>query len=79
MPIPSVRFSRTDTHKSVDIFYDPTCVKADPKQMELMKVILQGTASKEEKKEFGRLWQHRVKKILIDNFDNAEIIRVQTV
>lgn len=76
-PVPSVRFTRTDTHKSVDVFYDPSSVQADPKQMALMKTMMQGTASQEEKKEFARLWQERVKRILIDSFDNPDVIRVQ--
>lgn len=79
LPIPSVRFSRTDTNKSVDVFYDPSPVQADPKQMVLMKMIMQDKASQEEKQEFGKLWQERVKSILIDNFSNPDVISVRSV
>ncbi|PHR57536.1 MAG: hypothetical protein COA44_05725 [Arcobacter sp.] len=74
--LPSLRFTRTDTNKSVDVFYDPTSIKVEPRQMQLMKAIMQGSASQEEKQEFGELWQDRVKRILVDNFNNVDIIRV---
>lgn len=77
--VPSIRFSRTDTNKSVDIFYDPSSIPPDPRQMQLMPTILAGKAGIEEKKEFGTLWQERVKKILVDNFQNAAVIRVVDV
>ena len=77
--VPSVRFTRLDKQKSVDVFYDPSSIKPDPQQMQLMQLILQGQAKPEEKEEFARLWQERVKRILIDNFDNKDVIRVQEV
>ena len=42
-----------------------------------MQLIFSGKASNEEKKEFGKLWQERVKKILVDNFDNDTVINVK--
>jgi FmdE protein associated with molybdenum formylmethanofuran dehydrogenase len=77
--VPSVRFTRIDTQESVDLFYEPNVVEADPKQMTLMKEIMQEKTTVEEKKEFGRLWQERVKHIMIDNFDNPKLIRVEKV
>ena len=77
--VPSVRFTRTDTQESVDLFYDPNIIEADPQQMVLMKMIMQEKATEEQKKEFGRLWQERVKRIMIDNFDNPGLIRVEKV
>lgn len=72
-----IRFTRTDTQSSVDVFYDPTSVKVDPNQMKLMQAIMKGTATKEDKEKFGKIWQDRVQRILIDNFDNEEIIRIK--
>lgn len=77
--IPSVRFTRTDTQAGVDLFYTPDIIPADPRQMPLMQAIIKNRASDEEKKEFGRLWQKRVKSIIIDNFNNTELIRVEPV
>jgi len=77
--VPSVRFTRTDTQESVDVFYTPDSIPVDPRQISLMQAIKQGKAGTEEKKEFGRLWQERVKSIMIDNFDNPQIICVKSV
>ena len=77
--VPSVRFTRTDIQESVDLFYEPNTVEADPKQMVLMQAIMQNKASEEEKKEFGRLWQERVERIMINNFNNPALIRVEKV
>ena len=64
----SARFTRVNTQKSVDVFYDPSSVPADPAMMPLMQKTMQGAASKEEMQQFGALWQERVKRI----FENSE-------
>jgi len=64
----SARFTRVNTQKSVDVFYDPSSVPADPAMMPLMQKTMQGAASKEEMQLFGTLWQDRVKRI----FENSE-------
>jgi len=77
--IPAIRFTRLDTQTSIDLFYDPRSIAVDPKQMQIMKKILAGNASINEKKLFGSLWQERVKKILIDNFENDKILKIKKV
>lgn len=78
--IPSnVRFTRTDTGKSVDVFYDSSTISPKPEMQALMQKYMMGTASEEEKTSFRDLWQQRVKEILIDNYDNPQIIRLQEV
>ncbi len=72
----SARFTRVDTEKSVDVYYNPSVVGGDPKMSELMPLVISSQASKLEFEEFGRLWQERVEKILIDNFANEEMIKV---
>lgn len=75
----SARFTRIDTGKSVDVFYDPSVVPLLPRMQELMPIIMSQNASKEEIKEFGELWQERVKRILIDNINNKEMINTVLV
>ncbi len=75
----NARFTRVDTNASVDVFYNPNAVVGNPKTQMLMQKILSGNANAEEKEEFGVLWQERVKSILIDNFDNPEMIRTELV
>ena len=59
----SVRFTRLDTQKSVDVFYDASSVLPQPSMSMLMEKCVRGTASDDEKKEFGKVWQKRVEDI----------------
>ncbi len=65
-----MEFKRLDTGKSVTVNYDPSSIGGNPKMQELMGKLMQGVASSEEKKEFGELWQERVKAIF-DNIDKV--------
>jgi len=60
-----VKLTRTDTDESVTVSYDPSMIGADPMMQPLMGKAMKELASDEEKKEFGRLWQARVEKILL--------------
>jgi hypothetical protein len=69
----SVKFTRVDSGKSVDVYYDPSSVGGSPKMQQLMQKMMGGMANKEEIKEFGALWQDRVKRI----FENkSSVIKV---
>lgn len=67
-------FTRLDTGTRVTAVYHPEVVPAPPELQALMPKLLAGTASAAEKTEFGRLWQLRVKRILIDHFDDPELV-----
>lgn len=71
-----IRFTRLDTNKSVEVSYNPDVVPSSKKVGELMQLIMAGKATSDEVKTFGSLWQERVKKILIDNQNNDEMIHV---
>lgn len=73
----SVRFTRVDNGQSVDVFYDPSSVKPDERMESFMKKVVTQSASEDEIKEFGDMWQDRVRRILIDNFYNEDVIRVE--
>ena len=60
-----VKLTRLDTNESVTLSYNPSMVAPDAMMQPLMGKSLQGMASDEERKEFGRLWQARVEKILL--------------
>ena len=66
----SARFTRIDTNQSIDIVYNPSSVMANPNMQSLMQKMMQNTATKEEIKEFGNLWQDRVMRIF-ENIDNV--------
>ena len=59
----AVEFKRLDTNKTVTVSYDHSSIPGNPKMQELMGKLMQGTATPEEKKEFGQLWQSRVEAI----------------
>jgi len=59
----SARFTRVDTGKSVDVVYDPSSIPPKPEMGPLMQKLMGGVATPEEAKEFGDVWQDRVKRI----------------
>ena len=72
----SARFTRVDNGKSVNVDYNPGIVPPNPKMQELMGLVMTQNANEKQVKEFGKLWQERVKRILIDNINNQEMIKV---
>ncbi|MEO7032165.1 MAG: FmdE family protein [Herbaspirillum sp.] len=72
-----VTFTRTDTGASVQLGTDMSSVRGDPRMIPLLQKTLQGAASTEETVEFGRLWQERVKTILLEHADDPEVIQAQ--
>jgi len=60
----SVRFIRNDNGAFVDVYYHPDFIPGDPLIQELMPKVLYNNASADEKKQFGMLWQKRVKDIV---------------
>ena len=72
----SARFTRVDTGKSVDVFYNPSSITPDPKMQPLMQKVMQKSATKDEFEEFGRLWQDRVERICKNPDDVVEVREV---
>lgn len=71
-----IRFVRQDNGAAVELSYHPECVPPDPALAELMEKIMQGCASKAEGAEFGKLWQRRVERLLLDPEARDRAIRV---
>ncbi|MCW8954454.1 MAG: hypothetical protein OQK48_05860 [Sulfurimonas sp.] len=72
----SARFTRVDSGKSVDVYYDPSSIAPDQNMGPLMQKMMGGHAEPSEIKEFGKLWQDRVKRI----FENTNrVVRVVEV
>lgn len=70
----NVRFTRADSQKSVDVFYNPSEIKPHEDMNFYMQKCLQKSAINEEEKEFKKLWQERVEKIS-QNID--KVIRIK--
>jgi len=75
----SARFTRVDTMTSVDVFYNPNVVPPLPDMQPLMQKVISGAAEPEDIKAFGIFWQERVERILVNNSDNVEMLRVENV
>ncbi len=72
----SARFTRADNKKSVDVYYDPSSIGGNPKMQSLMQKMMSGMAAPEEMKEFGELWQDRVKRIFENSSSVIKVIEV---
>lgn len=68
---------RKDNQKCAKISLDLSQAGGDPRQNMLLQKIIQGVANQDEKNLFKTIWQTRVRKILVENFDNAELVRVK--
>lgn len=70
----SAKFTRVSNGKSVEVTYNPSSILANPDIQVIMQKIAQGTVSSDEQKEFGVLWQDRVKRIF-ENLD--EVVHIE--
>lgn len=72
-------FTRSDTGARVLAQAWPQRVPAEPGMVALMQACLAGDASGEERERFGRLWQARVRRLLLDHAYDGEIFSLQHV
>lgn len=74
-----IRFTRLDTGQAVQTAANLQRVPAAPRMPMLMGNCLSGSATPAEAAEFGRLWQERVRSILLDHGDDPEVFIVKSV
>lgn len=72
-----LRLGRLDSGAAVHLDYHPAAVPPDPALPSLMQKVVAGQAAPEEMAEFARLWQDRVRRILIDHADDPELVRIR--
>lgn len=65
---------RVDNGARVTLSYHPEIVSSDPNMQVWLGMIMNGKADNEIKQAFQSAWQERVKKILIDNYNNPDLI-----
>jgi hypothetical protein len=73
-----IRLTRVDTGAAATASARLDRVPADPRIVALMPRCVAGTASADEAKLFQSLWQDRVRTLLVERVDDAEIIVVQS-
>jgi hypothetical protein len=72
-----MRFTRTDTGAGVDAGTRLDRIPADPRIPRLMPRCLAGTATPAEATLFQSLWQDRVRTLLVERADDADLIVIQ--
>ncbi len=68
-----IRYSRIDNGAAVDAAADLGRVPAAPEARTLLQLCLAGDADRSQQREFGRLWQDRVRRILVDHGEDPEV------
>ena len=71
-----VRFTRRDTGSAVAANLNAAVMPPHADARPLFQRVLGGEASAAEAWEFRRLWQERVRQLLIDHADDPEVIRL---
>jgi len=77
--VSGIRFRRNDTGDEMEIEIDTSSVPADPMQRLLMPLVLTGQADAAQRREFGRLWQDRVRRMLIEHADDPAVVKVRAL
>lgn len=70
-------FTRADGGACVEVSADLSPVPMDARVRELLPLCLGGSADPSEIGEFRRLWQERVRRLLLDHKDDPAVIRVR--
>jgi len=72
-----IRFTRKDTGAAVDVTAHLEHVPGEPHMGELMAACITGRADDATQREFGRLWQERVRRILLEHARDPQVIMVR--
>ncbi|HRQ57070.1 MAG TPA: hypothetical protein PLN31_06610 [Azoarcus taiwanensis] len=75
----ALRFTRLDNGAAVDGQADLSLVPAAPEVPVLIGRCIRGEADAAERELFGRLWQQRVERILLEHWDDEAVFRVSPV
>lgn len=75
----TLRLRRRDNGKAVDVSCNAGIVPFAPQMQELMPLAVSGRADEAQLKQFGALWQQRVREILVEYADSPELVQVQAV
>ncbi|MBN8737224.1 MAG: hypothetical protein J0H27_13280 [Xanthomonadales bacterium] len=77
--VTGVRYRRNDTGDEVEVDIDTSSVPADPMQGLLIRLVLTGQADDMQRREFGRLWQDRVRRMLVEHADDPTVVRIRAL
>ena len=72
----TLRFERRDTGAAVLVTFDANIIPADPSQRARIQAVAQNRETLEQQAEFARLWQERVRSMLLEHADDPRMISV---
>lgn len=72
-----LRFTRQDTARTVDVACDASTLPADPAMPLLLRQCLAGGGDADARQRFGRLWQDRVRCLLLEHADDPRVFTVR--
>ncbi len=72
-----IRFTRQDNGAQVDVAAQLRGVPANPTLPGLLQTCLSGSASPDELRQFGAIWQDRVRRILLEHANDPAVFVVQ--
>lgn len=72
-----IRYTRTDTGARVEAAAHLRHVPADPAMAPLMQRCMKREASGEDARRFARLWQDRVRRVLLDHAADPEVFIIR--
>lgn len=71
------RFTRRDSGAAVDAAFDLSTVPGSPEMAPLLSLCLAGRADAEQRRRFGELWQERVRRILLEHWDDPAVFLIR--
>ncbi len=77
--VADLRFTRLDNAAAVHCRFLPNSVAADPRLGELLPSVIQNQASAEQRLLFGRLWQERVRRLLLEHAADPAVVTIQPI
>lgn len=72
----AIIFKRLDNDKSVAVTLDVSLIPADPSQGERLMDIMQNCADASQQETFAKVWQDRVRRLLLEFPDDPRVIHV---
>lgn len=74
-----LRFTRLDSGAAIDAVAELSAVPPDPAMPALLARCARGEADAGEQQEFGRLWQERVARILLQHWSDERVFTLRPV
>ena len=71
-------FRRLDDGSAVTLSLDLSSVPPDPRMGGLLQALLSGEASEADGRDFRHLWQDRVRRILLEHWDDPALVHIRS-